>query len=311
MRFIVRVAIGTMAILAAYDLLIAITRPDATPNIDVGTRNTVIAQRYVDNPVPAAVIVGSSVAARVSPDFLEADALGPAIYDLGMVGRGPATGIEIILRRSQMPRLVFVEMNYYQIPSDHSFIEGLFAEPQMTLRRWLPMLRSEYRPIDLAVTLTWKWLRQLTGLRPTPTVTEVATGPVAPEPEDDGPGLSSRLALMEATRDEPPSASAMAEFDAMLDEIAKMIDELRMQHVRVVLVRFPMHPLVEAMRAVEFQLERAQARFASPTYEWMPVVEASTYRTTDGVHLTRPSATRMALQLRRFADQSACCGPTP
>ena len=311
MKFVAHVAAGTVALLLVYDLLIATTWPDATPIMDFGTRNTVIAQRYDDDPVPHAVIVGSSVAARMSPDLLEADVLGPAIYDLGLVGQGPASGMEVVLRRRQLPRIVFVEMNYYRVATDHAFIDQLFAEPRRTFRRWFPALRPEYRPIDLAITLSGKWMmRQLAKLRSTQSPSGAAPNATDPEREDDIPNLSDRLALM-AAHDEPPSASEAGEYDATLNAIGKLIDELKAQHVRVVLVRFPMHHVVEATHAWEYLLGRAEARFAGPAYEWLPVADPDTYRTTDGIHLTRASATRMAMVFRRFVDQSACCRSTP
>jgi hypothetical protein len=300
MRFVARIAVRTMVILVVYDLLIAITRPDATPNIDVGTRNTVIAQRYVDSPVAGAVITGSSIAARVSPDFLEADPYGSMIYDLGLVGQGPATGLDIILHRAEAPRLVFVEMNLYRVALDQTFVGRLFAEPGMTLRRWFPALRSEYRPIDLSVTLMWRWLRELVVK---PSSQRNAADLDHPDREQAVLDGSNRLPQDDGS-DEPPSTSEMAASDAMLDLISRQLDLLRSRHVRVVLVRFPMDHRVEVNKSWGYLLTQSEMRFHEPDYEWLPISDPESYQTTDGVHLTRASAARMALVLRRFVEQS-------
>ena len=128
LRFVVRVAGAAAAIFIAYNVLLLVVRPQTTPSSDAGMRNRVVAERYWDGKVPPAVVVGTSLAFRLSPDFLLADALGPAIYNLALGGGSAATGLEILAGKATLPRLVLVEANLGYLPPDHALLRELVAE---------------------------------------------------------------------------------------------------------------------------------------------------------------------------------------
>ena len=61
----------TLALLLAYNFLIAVWKPNAVVSYDSNLRNRMIAENYVDFPVAPAVVVGSSMTFLLSRAFME------------------------------------------------------------------------------------------------------------------------------------------------------------------------------------------------------------------------------------------------
>ena len=284
-----RVALAAAAIFAAYNGLLAVARPQATPSIDNGTRNRVVAERYFDGGDVPAVIVGSSVAFRLSPDFLQGDVLGPSLYDLAIAGGSSASGIDIILHKARLPRMVFVEMNFGHRPADHGLLQEVTDEPRRTLRQFLPALRLENRPVDLLITLAWAGLRaRITG---------------NPDVEPTIPDFANRLAVT-LSQNADVSGALRTEVQSGFDALKALVDALRARQIRVLLVPFPMHPEVAASPAQQYFHEQAQVHLPRDRYEWFTVPDAASYRTDDGLHLTRASGRRFAAMLRRYVEET-------
>jgi hypothetical protein len=291
--FIVRVLLAAAAIFAAYNVLLEIVQPRFTPGSDDGLRNRVIAERYFDGDVPPAVIVGSSVAFRLAPDFQFANVLGPKIYDLAFGGGGPASGLKIILNKRNLPRIVLVEANVPYRPVDPIMLRKLVAEPRATLRRYLPALRLENRPVDLFIAAVWAGLRKQI-------VRDVApAGAVEPE----SPAFASRLAVTRA-HNAVISDKKRAEIEAGIDTLGALVDALKARNIRVIFFYLPMHPAIEASVFQRFVREHMAARFPETRYNWISIPDASSYRTEGGMHLTRPSGRRLATFLRHFVENA-------
>ena len=289
--FVCQVALGTIAIFVAYNALIAMVRPQLTPSSDAGLRNRVIAERYLDGSVPRAAIAGSSLAFRLSPDFLEIDELGSDIYDLAFGGGSAATGLEVILRRDKLPQIVFVELNIGYRGSDPALLDEVVAEPRQTMRRYLPAFRLENRPVDLVVASLANGLRSLR--RP-------PEGADEPDPVDFGKRLAATLAEMSAVSDTQKSAVELG-----FGRLQELIDRVHERNVRVILMQLPVDPAVQRSPMEVYTRAQARSRFPEVRYEWWAIPEQEAYRTDDGQHLTRASGRRLARVLRSFVDEQS------
>jgi hypothetical protein len=283
--------LAAAAIVFAYNALLVATAPSFTPWADDGLRNRMVTERYFDRTGPAAVIVGSSISARVAPDILRSDDLGPSVYNLSLQGEGAATGIEVILRKPQLPRLVIVELTYGYRPASAALLRQMEAEPHRTLRQYLPAFRLEGRPVDFLMSLLLK-------MRP-PLTTATSADGVEAEPEE----MTSRLRYWIA-QNSVSSETHRLEIEAGFGRLGEAIDQLRARNVRVALLWFPMHPELAATPLERLARQYVAVRFPSDRYEWLDIPNPENYRTVDGMHPTRPSARRIALLLRNFAEGS-------
>jgi hypothetical protein len=280
----VRIAVITTAILVAYNLLVAIAKPDAMLNFDAGIRNLVVAERYLDGAAAPAVLTGSSMGFRLSVDFMEGDYLGTDVFNLSFAGKTALPGLDLILAKPDRPRLVFVEMNTMDRGYDHDFAADRLSEPWFTIRKFAPGFRTGNRPLDLAVVFAWRGAKAALGnfgLSPT----EHVFSPAAGRP-DGGPPLEDSL-------------RAIVDDNMLL--LAQRIDAMRAAGIRVVLLRLPSDPAMDTARTA-YMWDQCGRQFATARYEWLDLRTTGTYETEDGVHLTKSSARQAASVLRRVAE---------
>jgi hypothetical protein len=284
--FPLRVGLAAALIVLAYNGLIAAARPDLEVSYDAGTRNRGIAERYIDQWSGDGVLVGSSLAALLSKEYMRTDELGPNIFNLGLTGGHAATGLDIIIRKQKWPRVVLVEMNVMDRGYDPDFSRDRFAEPWRSIRSAIPGLRFENRPIDLGIVALWRLFRDR--------VRGGATTQAAFTAKPDVVG-GEKQSLDEATR---------RQIEVSLDKLKEQLAVLRDHNVRTILVHFPVAPAVEGAARTRYVWRQAGSAFPPEQYEWLEVGASGSYETTDGEHLTIASAQRFAATLRTVADQA-------
>jgi len=280
-----RVAAATVAILVAYNLAIAVADPDIVLNFDAGLRNQIIADRYLDETPPRAVLTGSSMGFRLSVDYMEGDYLGPEIYNLSFAGKTALPGLDLILAKPALPRLVLVEMNTMDRGYDREAAAESLREPWRRVRAAMPGFRIQNRPLDLAIVLSWRVVKSILGSAAVNATERIYVAPAPlgePEPPIDD---EIRFTIAQNIR--------------LLEE---RITALRSSGVRVVLVRLPTGP-VEDITKVRFMWDAVHARFATGQYEWLDLSSGGPYQTDDGVHLTKSSARLVAGTLRLFVER--------
>ncbi len=282
--FPLRVGLAACLILAGYNVFVVAARPDFVVSYDAQTHNRIVAERYVDGGAHQAVLVGSSMSAILSREYMRADSLGPDIYNLALLGGHSATGLDMIIRKKEWPRVVLIEMNVMDRPYDPEFARECFAEPGRAIRRVLPAFRLEYRPFDLAIVALWQFVRDRIAGRASPP----SSAPTKPPSIDD----------------RPPDAPYRAEIAASLRTIADQVAVLRAHAVRIVLVHLPVDPAITHEPRTQYLWQQTYAAFPPDRYDWLEFDKSGSYETPDGIHLSIASARRVAAELRRAAASS-------
>ena len=75
--------------------------------------------RYVGEPVPDLVLVGSSVAWRLKEEYFS----HPRVRNLALAGGSPVTGLEIVAKQKSLPKIVLIETNVLTRQPDDALIE--------------------------------------------------------------------------------------------------------------------------------------------------------------------------------------------
>lgn len=290
-RFPIRVAFATLALLLAYNFLIAASKPNAVVSYDSNLRNRVIAENYVDHPVAPAVIVGSSMTFLLSSAFMEGEYLGNRIYNLALAGRNVATGLDIVLRKPERPRLIFVEVNRLELTYAPEFVEQLYQQPWRSLRQIAPGFRLENRPLDIATVLTWSAAKNLLG-RWGVAASERVYAPMS--------GVNGTVPREPAG----PSPAYHALMKFIVDVLGQRVDALRARGVRIILLRMPADPTTETVEERYKEIETLR-RFPKGEYEWLDLRGTGDYQTSDGLHLIKISARQVAKILKDIANADA------
>ena len=288
--FPLRVAGAALVTMLGYAMFIRMEHPDMVIAYDSGLRNRIVAEEYVDEPVRKAVLVGSSLGVRLTPDVTGGPYLGPDIFDLAMLGQNSATGLDIVLRKAPLPQIVLVEMNILEHPYDSKFAEEAFTEPWRTLRRIAPIFRLENRPFDLgiiALERTLKYGLTRAGLH---SDESVYSPPAQVVDEDQGHAPDRPTRKFGAT--------FLEHVEVAVRRLGEQVDLLQAQHVKVLLLHFPVNSSLDASPEELYKNDEAATRFPQDKYHWYDLGAASAYQTMDGLHLTGNSARDLAIVLR-------------
>ena len=75
--------------------------------------------RYLREPVPDIVLVGSSIAFRLKEEYFAT----PGVRNLALAGGSPLTGLEIVANQPRLPGVILVEVNILNRATDAALVE--------------------------------------------------------------------------------------------------------------------------------------------------------------------------------------------
>jgi hypothetical protein len=234
--------------------------------------------RYLREPVPDIVLVGSSITFRLKEEYFAT----PRLRNLALAGGSPVTGLEILANQPRLPGIILVETNVLARHSDAELVERyshgdtgpLFLRPVRAAvaayeqRRHTPVTHDQ-------VALN---LRRL----------------VEQPPGDFDSRVYVDRALAQFNAQDPTD---VARFNAR--RITELIQMLELRGARVFLFELPCSEPIENSRYAATIREIIHAAFPD-SQRWLPIeVNRSELRWADGVHLDERSAVLVTQALER------------
>lgn len=270
------------AIAAALSLLvyaaIVFAGPKAPPLPTSRDGALTILDRYVEEPVPDVLLVGSSLTARLNEEYFDT----PNLKVLGLAGGSPITALEVALARDRLPKTILIEMNILNRGDDPALVQKFSGGGAPT---WP-------RPIRSVIAFYERWHHA---------------------PPDRRGAKADALALLEA----PPSGfdnriyveRAMHEWntappDAImtnnLTRLQRLVETIEARDSRVHFYSLPYAPALQNSVAAKATAAVAHARF-SDERQWLPLDGSMPgLRWADGIHLDERSAVIIARQIDGF-----------
>ena len=98
---------------------IALAGPKAPPLPTSRDGALTILDRYVQEPVPRVLLVGSSLTARLNEEYFNT----PNLKVLGLAGGSPITALEVVLARDRLPGTILIEMNILGRGADPALVQ--------------------------------------------------------------------------------------------------------------------------------------------------------------------------------------------
>ncbi|MDI1261855.1 MAG: hypothetical protein PS018_01180 [bacterium] len=234
--------------------------------------------RYMREPVPDIVLVGSSVAFRFKEEYFAA----PRLRNLALAGGSPVTGLEIVASRPRIPSVILVEANVLSRPTDTELVERYSRENAEPLF---------FRPLRAAVAA-------YENTRHMPMTNEQVAAALARLVAQPPSDFDSRVYTERAVREfnaEDPSATAAAN----ARRIGELIVDLERRGAQVLLFEQPFSLPVEAAHAAVVTRNIIHAAFPDPA-RWLKIdVDRSELRWPDGVHLDERSAVIFTRSMER------------
>lgn len=234
--------------------------------------------RYMREPAPDVVLLGSSLTFRLKEEYFAT----PALRNLALAGGSPVTGLEIVANQPRLPRIILVEANVLTRPADTALVERYSrgdAEPLF------------FRPVRAAVAAYEQRLHAPLAHE------QVALNLhrlIEQEPSDFDNRIYADRALQQFDAEDP---TEMTRFNTT--RIGELIRTVEQHGSRVFLFELPYFDPIERSRYAVTTREIVHAAFPD-SRRWLPIeVNRSELRWTDGVHLDERSAAIVTRALER------------
>jgi hypothetical protein len=239
--------------------------------------------RYLREPVPDIVLVGSSIAFRLKEEYFAT----PGLRNLALAGGSPVTGLEIVANQPLLPKFILVETNVLARPTDAALLERYSRGDTEPLF---------FRPVRAAVAAYEQRLHApLTHEQVALDLRRLVGQP----PSDFDNRIYADRALQQFNAEDPTDAAR-----TNAKRIALLIRAVEQRGARVLLFELPYSEPIERSRSAATTREIIHAAFPDSN-RWLPVeVNRSDLRWADGVHLDERSAVivtqAMERALRRY-----------
>jgi hypothetical protein len=226
--------------------------------------------RYVRNPTPDVVLVGSSITFRLKEEYFTT----PRLRNLAFAGGSPVTGLEIVANQSRLPKIILVEANVLSRSTDIALVakySGVGNERPLF-----------FRPIRTAVAA-------YENLIHAPRSHEQVSGSlhrlVEQPPSDFDNRIYMDRALQQWNAEDPTEAVRMN-----VVRLAGLIPEIERRGARVLFLELPCSTELEASRSARLTRQIVHSTFPDPG-KWLHIdYSRNELRWADGVHLDERSA---------------------
>ena len=234
--------------------------------------------RYLREPVPEIVLVGSSIAFRLKEEYFAT----PKLRNLALAGGSPVTGLEIVASQPHLPAIILVEANVLARPVDATLVERYArrdSEP------WL------FRPVRAAVAAYEQRLHApLTHGQVALNLRRLTGEP----PSDFDNRIYADRALQQFDAEDPTDAVKVN-----AERIGELIRAVEQRGARVFLFELPYSESIERSRYAAITRQIARAAFPDSS-RWLPIgVNRNELRWADGVHLDERSAVIVTQAMER------------
>ena len=257
---------------------IALAGPKAPPLPTSRDGALTILDRYVQEPVPSVLLVGSSLTARLNEAYFDT----PDLKVLGLAGGSSITALEVALARDHLPRTILVEMNILERGEDAALVQKFSGGSAPV---WP-------RPIRSAIAFYELWLHAPPDRRQA----RAAAAALLQGPPSD---FDNRIYVERAVR-EWSTAPSNAIMTDNLATLQRLVEKITARGSRVYFYSVPLSGALQDSVAAKATAAAAHAKF-SDDRQWIHLDGSrSDLRWADGVHLDERSAVVIARQIDRF-----------
>lgn len=234
--------------------------------------------RYLREPVPDIVLLGSSITFRLKEEYFAT----PGVRNLALAGGSPVTGLEIVANQPSLPGIILLEANVLGRPIDAALVERYSRGDTEPLF---------FRPVRAAVA-AYEQRRHapLTYQQVEPELRRL----VAQSPSAFDNRVYVDRAVQQFNAEDPTDPA-----QSNAKRIGELIRMLEQRGARVFLFELPYAEPIEGSRAAAITREIIHAAFPDAR-RWLSIeVNRGELRWADGVHLDERSAVIVAQALER------------
>jgi hypothetical protein len=241
--------------------------------------NLITLNRYLQEPTPDIVLVGSSLTWRLKEQYFSL----PKVRNLALAGGSPITGLTIVANQRNLPKVIFIETNVLSRAVDLALVEK-FSGSSGSTTLFLP-------PIRTAVAAYENWKHEPIRHAQTRAALEAL---LRQPPSDFDNRVYLDRALQQMNAEDPTNAVRRN-----VEKLKQIRDDISQRGSRVFLIEVPFSAPIEGSRSVRATRRIVHEAFPNPD-QWLridpPVAEL---RWLDGVHLDERSALIVVQSIER------------
>jgi hypothetical protein len=259
--------ISALIFYLAYNLFLALGKPEPGPGQHQWQKNIILKQNYADNHLNDQVlIVGTSLTARIYNYMLP-----NGYYNLALGGGSIYQGLELIKQSPKKPKYILIESNLFYNDFKPENESEVFDPVMMKLRKNIPSFREENQPANIMTSL-------VNAIQKTSKQKYESTDP------------ASRQLLLNEKMQEYNKPLNMDTVDHNLDLLKSYVNYFQAAGVKIIFYETPIH--CELLNTVRYKTGRAKilAAFPPSSYVWLPHPDCSAYTYADGHHMVFSSA---------------------
>jgi hypothetical protein len=240
------------------------------PTVTTRDGTIITLNRYVREPAPELVLVGSSVAWRLKEEYFSR----PGVRNLALAGGSPVTSLDIVAKQKSLPKLVLIETNVLTRLPDEALI-AKFSGGASSEALFL-------RPVRTAVAVYETW----NHAPPNPAEARAARDRLLGEAPSNFDNKVYLDRAVEQMNEEDPTVGTRVN----VARIRSFIDDIERRGSRALLLEIPFAPEIEASRMVRTSKAIVHEAFPDQA-RWLPIhPPLDELRWADGVHLDERSA---------------------
>jgi hypothetical protein len=264
---------------------IVIAGPKAPPLPTSRDGALTVLDRYMREPVPDVLLVGSSLTTRLNEAHFDT----PDLRVIGLAGGSPITALEVALARNRLPKTILIEMNILTRGEDPVLVQKFSGGATFT---WP-------RPIRSAIAFYESWHHAPPDRRQARAgAAALLRGP----PSNFDSRIYADRALRQSNADDPTVAVRLN-----ATRMEQLIAAIEKRGTRVLLYELPYSEQLEGSRSARTTREIVHSKFPDPD-RWLHLdFTRSELRWADGVHLDERSALIVAQSIDRAL--SSLLGP--
>lgn len=212
------------------------------------------------------VIVGSSLSGVLDKEELfKAD-----YFSLYTTGSGGCTGVEVLRRMKWTPAVLFFEMNYIFKGIDSPLVRKLFAEPNFTAKKYLPLLLKQNMVLTGVVDRLKKKKRDTIDIQ----------------------RLPENLYQLSLLRQKKAwwTVGGTARVDTVFNELAPQLRALAEKGCAIYFFEMPMDSSLRDAPLLLYERKKVLEYIHRSGGFFIPADTTKVYNTADGVHLLREDA---------------------
>ena len=267
--FIKCALMAALVLLADRLAAVAIGTKLQQPAVTTRDGTLITLNRYLQEPTPDVVLVGSSITYRLLEEYFSRTRL----RNLALAGGSPETGLAIVAQQKQLPKIVLIETNVLSRPVDRALVERFTGKEHSDLF---------LRPVRMAVAAYERW----NHAPPDPARMRAAQDDLLKQPPS---GFDNR-AYLEVAVQQMNTDDLEAGTRRSVVGIRQLIAELERRGAQVLLMTVPVAPEIEQTRVERMTREVAREAFPDRN-AWLSIeVPPGELRWRDGVHLDERSA---------------------